>query len=301
MSIHFYCPKCKQLCAFDEEHVGKSARCLSCDQHFIIPDKSQTKPTAIKADPGVPLAGFYREITIGNCKAFVKYSSLTGVVFVIALTALRFFVGHTDYSFNLPSFRMQLPIGWIAHILEIGCICWYYIETIRWAILGEDDFPEVNIGQGFELAGDMIKSTYLFLCALIIAVLPFIIVITYLKSHFVDSPYLNIALAPGFCLFPMTLLIFAGGSQLWMGFRPDYVVKPVLKAPFAYAAVVAVIAIACVVQMITPGYGELLDHSDLSVGLYLLADIGATLLALAAMRTIGLFCKHHTCYMPWLK
>ena len=86
-----------------------------------------------------------------------------------------------------------------------------------------------------------------------------------------------------------------------MVFRPDYIVRPVLKAPFAYAAVVAIFAVAFVSQKIIPGYGELLDHSDLSVGLYLLADIGATLLALAAMRTIGLFCKHHTCYMPWLK
>ena len=40
MTIQFNCPNCDSVMAFADKHVGKRAKCTTCGQRLIIPEKS---------------------------------------------------------------------------------------------------------------------------------------------------------------------------------------------------------------------------------------------------------------------
>ena len=51
MTIEFNCPQCGALIAFESQHAGRRARCLSCGQKFIIPAESFQKAEKITPEP----------------------------------------------------------------------------------------------------------------------------------------------------------------------------------------------------------------------------------------------------------
>jgi hypothetical protein len=293
------CPKCGNLCSFPKIDLGREGICAACSEHFVISTESSRKPKIIKVLGG-PVEGFYQSITIGNLKALVAPTSVTSVVWLAAITALRFFIGHTDYSFNVPGLRIQLPTGQIATVITIGVSFWYFMETIRWAIFDENDLPEVVMSFGFGLAWDVIKSIWLFLSALVIALLPFIYIANMLPEELRQSPLFHLIILPGLFIFPMTLLLISAGKKLWMAIRPDYIIRPIMKAPLQYVTIVILFGVSYLCHILTLGYGSLKDPTYLSIALHLFADIASIFLTLLAMRSIGLFCKHYNCYMPWL-
>ena len=102
MTITFKCPKCGSLCAFADHHAGKSARCTSCQQRFVIPSESGDEVQKLKPVKGEPVGGFYREVFMRSWNIFVKPASFTGLVFVAAAVTFRFFLRDADYSFSVP-------------------------------------------------------------------------------------------------------------------------------------------------------------------------------------------------------
>ena len=295
------CPKCGHVCTFPKADSGREGICAECREHFVISVESSCKPKIVN-ELGEPLEGFYRSVTVGNLKALVAPTSVTSVIWLAAITALRFFVGHTDYSFNVPGLRIPLPTGQITTIITVGVSFWDFMETIRWAVFDENDLPEVVISfdAGFGLAWDVMKSIWLFLTALIIALLPFMYIANKLPDDLRQSPLFHLIILPGLFIFPMTLLLISAGKELWMAIRPDYIIRPILKAPLPYTIIVILFGVSYLCHILTLGYGSLKDPTYLSIALHLIADIASVFLTLLAMRSIGLFCKHYNCYMPWL-
>jgi len=118
MTIKFYCPGCGALIAFDDKHHGKRARCTTCGQPFIIPSKDNETARKIRPEPekAEPQSGFYRAVFVDSWKIFASRANATGLVFVTAAVAFKFFAGHTDYSFTVGLFRFQAPLGLIVTV-----------------------------------------------------------------------------------------------------------------------------------------------------------------------------------------
>ena len=93
MTIQFHCPKCGSLIAFTDKHAGQSAKCMTCGQQQIIPEKSGQTPQIIepKVEPEFPLPGFYRAVFVDSWKIFFDKDNLTSLVFVIAAVCFKFF------------------------------------------------------------------------------------------------------------------------------------------------------------------------------------------------------------------
>ena len=235
MTLSFKCPGCGGLCAFADKYAGRRARCQKCDEVFLIPAKQGDTAERVKTEPDVPIEGFYRAALVSFWRLFFNKNSTTGLVFVAALVSLRFFIGHTDYSFTMPGFRVQLPTGQITWIISWGLLFWYYMETVAWVGFDYDGLPEVAPEGFFSFIWNIIKSLYLFLVALIFAELPFLIVIKVLRSAGVQTEWVfHVLVLCGLFVFPINILFLSAGPQLWMVFRLDYIYKPIVRAFVPY-------------------------------------------------------------------
>ncbi len=301
MTIAFKCPKCDRLCAFADNHAGRRARCTNCQQRFIIP--SQSGAEVQKAEPvrGEPVGGFYREVFVRSWKLFVKPSSATGLVFVAAAVTFKFFLRDADYSFGVSGgYVVHLPVGWIVTITAWGCLFWYYMEIIQGAAFDMDELPEVDIGAGFEFLWNIFKSIYLFIVAVIVAELPFVVIVAILRKMGVEWPGLfQVLMLAGLLSFPMVILTLTTGPQLWMVFRLDYIWVPIVKAFRPYAVTAGLVVLGGVLQWVTVDYNQLAAESKTVVSLHLAGHLGAQIVVIIAMRTIGLFYRHYSCYFSW--
>ena len=301
MTITFHCPHCGGLCAFDEKHAGRRARCTSCQQRFIIPSESGAEAQKLEPVKGEPVGGFYREAFVRSWNIFVKPSSVTGLVFVAAAVTFKFFLRDADYSFSAPGgYVVHLPVGWIVTITAWGCLCWYYMEIMQWAAFDMDELPEVDMGTGFEFLWNVFKSIYLFIVALIVAELPFVVIVAVLRKMGIEWPGLfQVLVLAGLLSFPMMILTLSTGPQLWLVFRLDYIWVPIVKASRPYAVTAGLVVLAGVLQWLTVAYSELSGSNKFIVGLHLAANLGSQIVVIIAMRAIGLFYRHYSCYFPW--
>lgn len=301
MTITFKCPECGQLCAFGEKHAGRRARCTKCNQRFTIPAKQGENAVKIETtpEPEIPLPSFYKAALINNWKIFTDLHSITPLVFITTLVCFRFFLAHIDYSFTVGGFRVQMPLGWIVIIITWGCQTWYYMETVYAASLNDNQLPEIQIGFGFEFLWNIIKSIYLFVVAVILAEAPFLIVVAILKNIGLTQAFLlQLIMLGGAFLLPIILFILSTGRDLWIVFRVDYLVKPLIKSPLPYSVVAALIAVAAIFEWETVGYSEVRFHSHSLIALHLFTNIGSAAFTLIAMRVIGLYAYHYRGYMP---
>lgn len=301
MTIQFNCPHCNALIAFNEKHCGKRARCFTCGQFFIIPSADYEKPQKIepKVKRAEPLPGFYRAAFVDNWKLFARLQSATGLVFVAAAVCFKFFVGHTDYSFTMGAFRVQAPTGLIVRLAAWGCLFWYYMEIIYSTAFNIKELPDVVMGGFYGFIWNVVKSLFIFATALVAVELPCIIFIVISINVGTDWPVVSHLLAlAGLFVFPMAILTLSVGRDIAM-LRPDHIFKPISKAFWAYVTTFGVFALAWELQLHTVEYGELLGTSKVVVGLHLLANITVQVLAIIAMRSIGLFYRHYSCYFHW--
>jgi len=302
MTISFNCPKCGNLCAFPDKHAGKRARCMKCQQVFIIPDKDGQKPEKLKTNPPNhdPLPGFYHTVFINSWKIFVRPANATGLVFVATAVCLKFFAGHVDYSFNFPGFRFQAPLGLIISVAVWGALFWYYMEIICSTAFEEDQLPETYMGDFFGFVCNIVKCVYLFLLALAIAELPFYIILSMLKKAGVETPWLgHVLMVAGLFIFPMVVLALSVGRDMCMVFRPDYIFMPIMRALWPYVVVTGLVMVAALLQWETVGYGRIIGESKSVVAMHLTANIAVQALLLIAVRAIGLFYRHYSCYFRW--
>jgi hypothetical protein len=175
------------------------------------------------------------------------------------------------------------------------------MQIIYWTAFDRDELPEVYIGGASRFVWNIMKSLYEFFVALVVVELPFIIVIVILMKVGVEWSWpLRVTAIAGLFGLPAALLIVSVGQDLVMLLRPDYLVVPIVKAfrPYLVTAGLVIFATALLwktglynVQMLSKGY--------VSVGLHLAGCIGAGVIGIIAARSVGLFCRHYGCYLPW--
>jgi hypothetical protein len=302
MTIQFNCPNCDAIIAFHDKHRGKRARCLNCGQLFIVPSKDNQTPQKLEPKIEKPqvLPGFYRALFLDSWKIFINPQNATGLVFVAAAVCFKFFTGHTDYSFDMGERRSQAPTGLIVTIAAWGCLFWYYMEIIHSTAFEDEQLPDVYMGGLFGFVWNIIKSVFLFAIALVIVLIPCIISLAILRKPGAQLPLLSHILAiAGLFVFPMAILTLSVGREATMLLRPDYLLRPIVRAFWPYLVPVALFILAWQLQLWAVDYGKLLHKPNTVVALHLLGNLGVQVIAIIAMRSIGLFYRHHSCHFPW--
>jgi len=302
MTIQFNCPNCNALIAFDKKHCGKRARCLTCGQIFIIPSEDYEKPQKIKlkVERGEPLTGFYKAAFIDSWKLFAKSENVTGLVFILTAVCFKFFVARLNFTATVSgpwrSIDLYVPLGSILHIAAWGFLFWYYMEIIYSTAFEVEKLPEVQMGGFYGFLWQIAKSVYIFVIALFVVELPFLITAVILKITKAElSVLLRIFMLGGLFLFPMTILTAAVGRDLTM-LRPDYLLVPIFRAFKPYLVPAVLLGAAGVLQTQASQYAG--QGLAAATG-HLLLNLAVQGLSLIAMRAIGLFYRHYSCYFCW--
>lgn len=308
MTITFHCPHCGGICAFDDRHAGRRARCTSCQQLFIIPSKDGQKAEKVKVKERVDgaISGFYRAVFVDSWKAFAGRTGITGLVFVSLVVCFKFFV-YKNYEFSVyikatgRFIIIPIPVGSVLRLGAWGCLLWYYMQIIYWTTFDRDELPEVYIGGASRFVWNILKSLYEFLVALVVVELPFVIIIAILmKVGFEWSWPLRMLAMAGLFTFPMAVLTISVGQDLVMVLRPDYLIMPVIRAFRPYLVTAGLVILAAALLWKTGLYNAgMVEKGGVIVGLYLPAIIAVQVVAIIAARSVGLFCRHYGCYLPW--
>jgi hypothetical protein len=304
MTIEFNCPQCKAVIAFPDRHAGKRARCLTCKQHLIIPAASGQRPALAAPDPvdkGDPVPGFYKAAFVDGWRLFFTLDGLTGLVFVAAAVGFRFFVGHTDYSAPTPGFNILLPIGLIVTLASWGSLFCYYLDVITAATLEGDQLADVTLGDGvLGVVWSIVKGLWMFAFGLLLVEMPYLVWLGLQEwLGFRSTVVPRILTHVGLLVFPMVILTFGVNRDVAMLGRVDQMIRPMLRAFRPYLSVAVLFWVVWNLQMFTRDYGDLKDQGTGVVSLLLAAQLAVQVLAITAMRALGLFYKHHACYFAW--
>lgn len=303
MTIQFNCPSCNALIAFADKHGGKHARCTTCGQRFVIPLHSEQAPKKImspKERTTEPLPGFYRAVFIKSSKLFTTAQNVTGLVFIITAVCFKFFVARMNYTVTIPGqwliFEFPLPIGLVFNVSAWGFLFWYYMEVIYSTAFEAEELPEVIVGGMSGLFWRIVKSVYTFFIILLVVELPFIVGSVISTRLGADWPVLlRVLMLGGLFFFPMAILTVAVGRDLTM-LRPDYLLIPICRAVKPYLVAAGLLGAAVFLQMRASQYAG--QAPVLAAG-HLLLNLAVQVVALVAMRSIGLFYRHYSCYLPW--
>jgi hypothetical protein len=306
-TITFNCPKCRYLCAFKDIYAGRRARCLRCNQVFIIPAAENEKVQGVEQPKEFdkPLPGFYQAVFKNSWPAIFNKQSLPMLVFVFLITGLKFFTIHQDYSIAVRNasgggFTVHLPFGWAVAAFVWGGIFWCYAEIIYATAFDAEPLPGIYFGGGYGYLFSVLKSLYSFFIALVIVLLPAIIAkiifnIVGVQSQWAVFPFIVLAMF----LFPMAILTLSIGRNVMMLFRPDYFFTPIKKAFRHYFFVAGLFIIAGQLQFASRNFGDVTDRSDFIILLHLVAVLAIQILAVFTMRATGLFYRHFVCFFKW--
>lgn len=302
MTSTYSCPNCTQLCQFDQDDCGQNVPCPHCGQWMTVPAGALMTAEPVYTEPGKPLPGFYKEAFLKSWKIFLNPSSALPLVFIIALTCLKFFLGSTDYSFTVPGLRIQLPIGQIVTIIALGGIFWYFMELVPASSQETEQLPSPDIGSGFEFIFNIAKSLYYFVAVLIIVEIPFMILASIIQT--VTGPLPGTArlilMFLGLFMFPIGILTISAGRDIWMIFFPKYMITPLKKAFIPYLPVAIMVIASVLFYFLTLAYSTK-GKSTSRIAFELTATLAATAFSIIAFRSIGIFCKHYSCYLDQLE
>jgi len=297
MTIQFNCPNCNAVIAFDDKHCGKRAQCTTCGQIFIIPSKDDEKPKKVEPpkEKGEPIPGFYNAVFVDNWKLFLDPENATSLVFVVAAVCFKFFLG-----------KGICCMHYISYIIVWGWLLGFYLNIIYETAFGIDKLPEIYLGTSITFLWYVIKPFFLFFCTMAAAQLPFIITLALLKDRGLTYEnmwqaeigfrlLLQVFFILGLFLFPVAILTTAVGRDITM-FRPDYFLAPIFRAFVPYIVVVALLTAAALLETQTTQY----DGADFATTACDLAlNLAVQVIAIIAMRSIGLFYRHYSCHLPW--
>jgi hypothetical protein len=306
MTIKFNCPYCNALIAFDSKHAGKRARCHTCQQLFFIPAKSGEKPKKFKEEEteiAEPVPGFYHAVFVESWKIFTTQTNVTPFVFIALIVCVKFFFGYLNFTLIIPgratSIELPVPLGTIMTVAAWGALFWYYMQLIYSTAFGTEELPQVYLG-GFKIfVWKIFKSVYTFMIILLAVELPYIIAFLIIRKTGLETHLLlNMLKLACLFFFPIAILTAAIGQDLTM-LRPDYLFTPVLKAFKPYLAVAAMLILVGILEMYTKQFVPSAKQPFLLITAYLFFNLVIQVVALIAMRAIGLFYRHYTCHLPW--
>jgi hypothetical protein len=302
MTIQFNCPKCNEVIGFDDKHKGKSAHCTNCNQHFIIPSKSFETARKVKLpknEIAVPVPGFYLAVFVDTWKLFRSQHNIAVLLFIALIVFLKFLVSNENWSFSIRSFDLFIPVGWALWGVSWGLLFWYYMETICSTAYDEDQLPEVALSGQFliyEFYWKIVSSLYTIFAILLVLGAPYLITALIFRTFGIEQPViLYIILFAGLLLSPMAILNMSVGRDLML-LRPDYLLIPVFRAFWPFVVTALFLGCAIFVETLADQYsGQPPALAARHLGLNLLAQF----ILFFAMRSIGLFARHYSCYFPW--
>jgi hypothetical protein len=297
MTIEFNCPKCGALIAFDSRHSGQRAKCLTCGQKFIIPEASFQKPRKVAPEPepqADPVPGFHRAVFLDSWKLFLRPQNVTPLAFVIAVICFKFFLANAACMNYLVLF-----IAW-------GWLFGFYFSVIAETALGGDDLPEINVGSSITFLWYIVQPFLVFFFTLFLVELPLLIGLWLARDSGVTLPTLGHTVSPvhlvlqllgllGIFLFPAGILATAVGQDFTL-LRPDYLFAPIFRAFGPYVTTVLLLTAVWFIQSYAKGYvpaDTIITVKNLALNLV------AQVVAIVAMRSIGLFYRHYSCYFKW--
>lgn len=297
MTIQFNCPNCEALIAFDSKHRGKRARCLTCGQILIIPDADYEKPQIIEPpiEKGDPEPGFYRAVFVDSCRIFFDRENITTLAFVIAVVCFKFFLAPAICCVNYISF-----------VVIWGWLLGFYLNIIYETAFGIDKLPQIYLGTSTTFLWYVIKPFLVFFFTMIVVQFPFIIALALLKEKGVNYGnmwqgmtashlLLQVLFIVGLFFFPMAILTTAVGRDITL-LRPDYLVTAIFKEVIPYLIVVALLVAACILETHVRQY----NHATFAVTAALFfVNLVVQIIAIIAMRSIGLFYRHYNCHLSW--
>jgi hypothetical protein len=291
MTIQFFCPSCNDIIGFPDKHAGRRARCTNCGQFFIIPSENYKKPKKVKLqeEKGDPLPGFYRAVFVDNWKLFFDSENVTSLAFVITVVCFKFFTYGTCCC------------GFVTYYAVWGWLFGFYLNIIYETAFEIDKLPEINIGTSITFLWYIIKPLFLFSITMAVVQLPCIIKYIMLKEQglslydILHSRLLQVLFISGLFMFPIAILTTSVGQTFTM-FRPDYLIGPVLKAFFPYSVTVLLLIAAAFLEIESTqfaGAGLLTTVGHLAM------NLAVQVIAIFAMRSIGLFHRYYNCYLAW--
>jgi len=293
MTIQFNCPKCDALIAFTDKHAEKRARCLTCGELFIIPAREGEKPQRIqpKIQKAEPVPGFYRAVLVDSWRLLVGPQNSASLAFVVAVVCFKFFLGTGICCMN----HLSFVVVW-------GWLLGFYLNIIYETAYDIDDLPAIYLGTSITFIWYIIKPLAVFLFSMAVVQLPFIIALAILKSPDLagqDTWRAEIVLRAlfvfGLFLFPVAILTMAVGKDFTL-LRPDYVLAPIVCAFRPYLVVAGLLIAAVAVEMQTQQY----TGQDVPIAVvHLLLNLAMQVVAIIAMRSIGLFYRHYSCCFAW--
>jgi len=297
MTIKFKCPNCDELIAFDDKHCGKRARCYTCGQLFIIPSKDNEKPKKIepKVEKGAPLPGFYRAVFIDSWKLFIDAENMVPLAFVVAAVCFKFFLARGICCVNI-----------ISSVFVWGWLLGFYLNIIYETAFEMDKLPEIYLGTSITFLWYVIKPFLIFVATMIVVQFPFIITLMLLADYGITYEnfwqqhtgyYLLLQGLSifGLFLFPMAILTTAVGKDITL-LRPDYFLIPIFREFLPYIVVVFLLAAFSILEMCSTQYagaGLAATAKDLAL------NFAVQVVAIIAMRSIGLFYRHYNCHLRW--
>jgi len=300
MTIKFNCPNCDALIAFDSKHRGKRARCQTCQQLFIIPSRDDETPRKIepKIEKGEPIPGFYRAVFVDSWRVFINRENVTSLAFVAAAVCFKFFLATAICCVNYITFAVVW--GWLlGFYLNIICETAFEIDTL----------PQIYLEEGVGFLWNIIKPFLVFAFTLFVVLLPFFITLSLLQDKGLTTEnmwqaeiswrlLLQVLFILGLFFFPMAILTTAVGRDLTM-LRPDYILIPVFRAFKPYLVVAALLITFGALEMQTKQFAGFAKETFLSTTGKLICNLALQIIAIIAMRAIGLFYRHYTCHLPW--
>ncbi len=293
MTIQFFCPRCNDIIGFPEKHAGRRARCTNCGQLFIIPSENYKKPKKVELpkEKGEPLPGFYRAVFVDNWKLFFDSANATSLVFVVAVVCFKFFT------------HGSCCCGFVTHYAVWGWLFGFYLNIIYETAFEIDKLPEIYLGTSITFLWYIVKPLFLFSITMAVVQLPCIIRFFMLKEQglsyddILHSEFglLHVLFIFGLFLFPIAILTTSVGQTFTM-FRPDYFLGPVFKAFGPYSVTVLLLIAAALLETRTTQY----THARLlTTAAHLAMNLAVQVIAIFAMRSIGLFLRHYNCHFAW--
>jgi hypothetical protein len=297
MTIQFTCPNCDNLIAFDSKHIGKRASCQSCGQVFIIPSSNFQKPEVVetKVEIPEPVPGFYRAVFVDSWKVFADGENATSLVFVVAAVCFKFFLA-----------RGVCCLNYITFIAVWGWLFGFYFNIISETALGNDKLPEITLGTGGMFFWNMVKPLFVFFITLFIVWMPLIILLAMLQNRGITFRNMwQIELGPrlllqaffllGLFLFPAAILSMVVAADITL-LRPDYLFAPIRRAFGPHLVVFTLLITAAVLESQTRQFTGAYPAATVA---YLALNLGVQVVAIIAMRSVGLFYRHYGCYFLW--
>jgi hypothetical protein len=296
MTIQFNCPRCGSLIAFADKHAGKPAKCLNCGQQLTIPEKTGQTPKKLEpqVEPKVPQPGFYRAVFVDSWKIFFDKDNLTAIVFVTAAVCFKFFSAGA------------CCLAFIMYFAAWGYLFRFYLNVIYETAVGGDKLPEIEAGTLWYV----IKPLLVFSITLFLVELPFFIVMAITQKSGVNFEsawhhgsgvdlLLIFLFVGGLFIFPMAILTVAMMDDWSILLRPKQVFAPIIRAFVPYLIVVAILAAACFIETTVSQYKPQAKEPWLSVAGKLAVNLAEQVVAIIAMRSIGLFYRHFGCYFGY--